>query len=161
MPVYQYACTECGEQLEVRQSFTDDALTVCPVCEGRLRKVLSAVGVVFKGPASTAPTAARPRLVERVRRVRRFVRRVVVRAKESSGSKPPRSRPDKASGTKESPGEGVGQQRERLEQRFLKSTSVNLHVRCGVEGSRLQLSAAGLWTNAARRGRSRLLAWRP
>ena len=49
MPVYQYACTECGEQLEVRQTFTDDALTVCPVCEGRLRKVLSAVGVVFKG----------------------------------------------------------------------------------------------------------------
>ena len=49
MPVYQYACTECGEQLEVRQSFTDDALTVCPVGEGRLRKVLSAVGVVFKG----------------------------------------------------------------------------------------------------------------
>lgn len=49
MPVYQYACTECGERLEVRQSFTDDALTVCPVCDGRLRKVLSAVGVVFKG----------------------------------------------------------------------------------------------------------------
>jgi putative FmdB family regulatory protein len=49
VPVYQYACTECGEQLEVRQSFTDDSLTVCPVCEGRLRKVLSAVGVVFKG----------------------------------------------------------------------------------------------------------------
>jgi putative FmdB family regulatory protein len=49
VPVYQYACTECGEQLEVRQSFTEDALTVCPVCEGRLRKVLSAVGVVFKG----------------------------------------------------------------------------------------------------------------
>ena len=49
MPVYQYACTECDEQLEVRQSFTDDALTVCPACEGRLRKVLSAVGVVFKG----------------------------------------------------------------------------------------------------------------
>jgi putative FmdB family regulatory protein len=49
VPVYQYACTECGEQLEVRQSFTDDPLTVCPACEGRLRKVLSAVGVVFKG----------------------------------------------------------------------------------------------------------------
>lgn len=49
MPVYQYACTECDEQLEVRQSFTDDALTVCPNCSGRLRKVLSAVGVVFKG----------------------------------------------------------------------------------------------------------------
>ncbi|MGH3504301.1 MAG: FmdB family zinc ribbon protein [Nocardioidaceae bacterium] len=49
MPVYQYACTECGEELEVRQSFTDDSLTVCPGCAGRLRKVLSAVGVVFKG----------------------------------------------------------------------------------------------------------------
>ncbi len=49
MPVYQYACTECGDKLEVRQSFTDDALTVCPSCAGRLRKVLTAVGVVFKG----------------------------------------------------------------------------------------------------------------
>jgi putative FmdB family regulatory protein len=49
VPVYEYACTECGEDLEVRQSFTDAALTVCPVCSGRLRKVLSPVGVVFKG----------------------------------------------------------------------------------------------------------------
>jgi putative FmdB family regulatory protein len=49
VPVYQYACTECGEQLEVRQTFTDSALTECPACEGRLRKVLNAVGVVFKG----------------------------------------------------------------------------------------------------------------
>ncbi len=49
MPTYQYACTECDEQLEVRQSFTDDALSVCPSCEGRLRKVFNAVGVVFKG----------------------------------------------------------------------------------------------------------------
>ena len=49
MPTYQYACTDCGEQLEVVQSFSDDALTECPVCGGRLRKVFSAVGVVFKG----------------------------------------------------------------------------------------------------------------
>ena len=49
MPTYQYQCTECGEALEVQQSFTDDALTVCPVCQGRLRKVFNAVGVVFKG----------------------------------------------------------------------------------------------------------------
>ena len=49
VPTYQYACTECGEQLEVVQKFTDDALTVCPACDGRLRKVFSAVGVVFKG----------------------------------------------------------------------------------------------------------------
>lgn len=49
MPTYQYACTECSAQLEVVQSFSDDALTVCPECEGRLRKVYSAVGIVFKG----------------------------------------------------------------------------------------------------------------
>ncbi len=49
MPVYQYACTDCHEELEVRQSFADSSLTVCPTCSGRLRKVLSAVGVVFKG----------------------------------------------------------------------------------------------------------------
>jgi putative FmdB family regulatory protein len=49
VPVYQYACTECGHELEVRQSFTDEPLSACPTCDGRLRKVLSAVGVVFKG----------------------------------------------------------------------------------------------------------------
>ncbi|TDC51993.1 FmdB family transcriptional regulator [Jiangella ureilytica] len=49
MPTYQYACTDCGEPLEAVQKFTDDALTECPVCGGRLRKVFSAVGVVFKG----------------------------------------------------------------------------------------------------------------
>ena len=49
MPTYQYQCTECDEALEVVQKFTDDALTVCPACEGKLRKVYSAVGIVFKG----------------------------------------------------------------------------------------------------------------
>jgi putative FmdB family regulatory protein len=49
VPRYQYVCTACGERLEVVQKFTDDALTVCPACQGRLRKVFSAVGVVFKG----------------------------------------------------------------------------------------------------------------
>ncbi|MFI6743715.1 FmdB family zinc ribbon protein [Nonomuraea sp. NPDC050451] len=49
MPTYQYACNDCGEQLEVVQKFTDDALTICPACEGNLRKVFSAVGIVFKG----------------------------------------------------------------------------------------------------------------
>ena len=49
MPTYQYACTECGHAFEQFQSFSDDALTVCPECEGRLRKVFNAVGVVFKG----------------------------------------------------------------------------------------------------------------
>ena len=49
MPTYQYACTACGHQLEAVQSFADEPLTVCPACEGRLRKVFSSVGVVFKG----------------------------------------------------------------------------------------------------------------
>lgn len=49
MPTYQYSCTECGHFFEQFQSFTDDALTVCPECSGRLRKVFNAVGVVFKG----------------------------------------------------------------------------------------------------------------
>ena len=49
MPTYQYQCTECGAGLEVIQSFTDDNLTECPECAGRLRKVFNAVGVVFKG----------------------------------------------------------------------------------------------------------------
>ena len=49
MPTYQYACTECGHGFEQVQSFSDDTLTVCPECEGRLRKVFNAVGVVFKG----------------------------------------------------------------------------------------------------------------
>ena len=49
MPTYQYTCTECGEPLEAVQKFTDAPLAVCPVCGGRLRKVFSAVGIVFKG----------------------------------------------------------------------------------------------------------------
>ena len=49
MPTYQYRCTECATELEAVQKFTDPPLTVCPQCEGDLRKVFSAVGVVFKG----------------------------------------------------------------------------------------------------------------
>ncbi|MFC4060951.1 FmdB family zinc ribbon protein [Planomonospora corallina] len=49
MPTYQYACTACDNQFEIVQKFTDDALTVCPSCQGELRKVFSAVGIVFKG----------------------------------------------------------------------------------------------------------------
>jgi len=49
MPTYQYACTECEHAFEQFQSFSDDALTVCPECTGKLRKLFNAVGVVFKG----------------------------------------------------------------------------------------------------------------
>lgn len=49
MPTYQYACTDCAERLEVVQKFSDDPLTVCTACGGRLRKVFSPVGIVFKG----------------------------------------------------------------------------------------------------------------
>ena len=49
MPTYQYVCTECGDQVEAVQKFTDDPLTMHDACGGRLRKVFSPVGIVFKG----------------------------------------------------------------------------------------------------------------
>ena len=49
MPVYEYACTACGERTEARQSFDDPPLEECPHCGGRLRKLYSPVGIVFKG----------------------------------------------------------------------------------------------------------------
>ena len=49
MPTYQYTCTDCGEPVEAVQKFNDDPLTVCAACGGRLRKVFSPVGIVFKG----------------------------------------------------------------------------------------------------------------
>lgn len=69
MPTYQYRCSECGHAFEQVQSFSDDALTVCPECNGVLRKVFNSVGVVFKGSgfyktdsrsssSSTTPAAA-------------------------------------------------------------------------------------------------------
>jgi putative FmdB family regulatory protein len=49
VPTYQYACTDCDHVFEAVQSFSDDSLSVCPECGGKLRKVFNAVGVVFKG----------------------------------------------------------------------------------------------------------------
>jgi len=49
VPTYQYTCTYCGQPVEAVQKFTDAPLTVCSVCGGRLRKVFSPVGIVFKG----------------------------------------------------------------------------------------------------------------
>jgi putative FmdB family regulatory protein len=49
VPTYQYVCTECATPLEAVQKFTDDALTQCPTCGGKLRKLFSSVGIVFKG----------------------------------------------------------------------------------------------------------------
>jgi putative FmdB family regulatory protein len=49
VPTYQYACTDCGHRFEEVQAFTDDSLTTCPECAGKLRKVYGSVGVVFKG----------------------------------------------------------------------------------------------------------------
>ena len=68
MPTYEYACTSCGEHVEVVQSFRDDPLTTCPACGGPLRKVFGSIGVVFKGsgfykndsrPAAKESTAAK------------------------------------------------------------------------------------------------------
>ena len=69
MPTYEYACTECGKHVEVVQSMSDAPLDTCATCGGRLRKVFSPIGIVFKGsgfystdsrgkPAKTEPAAA-------------------------------------------------------------------------------------------------------
>lgn len=49
MPIYEYACTACGERTEAKQSFDDPPLTECPLCGGSLRKLYSPVGIMFKG----------------------------------------------------------------------------------------------------------------
>ncbi|GAB3164030.1 hypothetical protein GCM10027059_19370 [Myceligenerans halotolerans] len=49
MPTYAYRCTECDHAFDIHQAFTDDALTACPECSGRLRKVFGSIGVTFKG----------------------------------------------------------------------------------------------------------------
>jgi len=49
MPTYSYRCTECGTAFDIKQAFTDDALTECPTCSGRLRKLFNTVGVTFNG----------------------------------------------------------------------------------------------------------------
>jgi len=50
VPTYEYACKECDEHVEVYQSFTDEPLTECPACGGRLRKVFGNIAITFKGP---------------------------------------------------------------------------------------------------------------
>ncbi|MFF3178480.1 FmdB family zinc ribbon protein [Rhodococcus pyridinivorans] len=49
MPTYSYACTACDNKFDIVQSFSDDSLTECPQCEGKLRKLFNSVGIVFKG----------------------------------------------------------------------------------------------------------------
>jgi putative FmdB family regulatory protein len=49
MPLYEYRCRSCNHQFEIQQSFSDDALTLCPECQGELRKVFNPVGIAFKG----------------------------------------------------------------------------------------------------------------
>ncbi|BAH53942.1 MULTISPECIES: FmdB family zinc ribbon protein [Rhodococcus] len=49
MPTYSYACTECDNRFDIVQSFSDNSLTVCPACSGKLRKLFNSVGIVFKG----------------------------------------------------------------------------------------------------------------
>ncbi|HWM34268.1 MAG TPA: FmdB family zinc ribbon protein [Pseudolysinimonas sp.] len=78
MPTYSYRCTECGTAFDIQQAFTDDSLTECPTCQGRLRKLYNTVGVTFNGsgfyrtdsraaeksgeskPAESKPTESKP-----------------------------------------------------------------------------------------------------
>ena len=102
MPTYSYACTECDNRFDAVQAFSEDALTTCPVCSGRLRKLFGSVGVVFKGSGfyrndsrESAKSYGR-QLVQRVgqeqrvrlarRRPRRLVRLVELVGSDSSSS---------------------------------------------------------------------------
>lgn len=49
MPTYDYACSDCGHRFDIKQSWSDDPLTVCPECSGAIRRVLHPAGVIFKG----------------------------------------------------------------------------------------------------------------
>jgi putative FmdB family regulatory protein len=49
VPTYSYRCTECDTAFDIQQAFTDHSLTVCPTCQGKLRKVFSSIGVTFSG----------------------------------------------------------------------------------------------------------------
>jgi putative FmdB family regulatory protein len=60
MPTYEYECQKCHERLEAFQSFSDAPLTTCPSCGGELRKVFSAVGIVFKGSGFYKNDSRRP-----------------------------------------------------------------------------------------------------
>ena len=100
MPTYQYQCTECGEGLEAVQKFTDDALTECPNCEGRLRKVFSAVGIVFKGSGfyrNDSRGSSSSSHAGRVEQLRRRVRERRPRPESKSETKSSGSRPRRSS----------------------------------------------------------------
>ena len=60
MPTYSYACTECDNKFDAVQAFTDDALTTCPACQGRLRKLFNLLAWCSRAAASTATTAGSP-----------------------------------------------------------------------------------------------------
>ena len=73
MPLYEYRCRNCDHQFEIQQAVTEDALTVCPECEGALRKVFSPVGIAFKGSGfyknDSRSSGSVVRLVGRVLRI--------------------------------------------------------------------------------------------
>ena len=89
MPIYEYACTACGERTEARQGFDDPPLEECPHCGGKLRKLYSPVGIVFKGSGFYATEGRRSTTTSASK-------------KEDSGSTPTAS--DKKSSNKDSSG---------------------------------------------------------
>ena len=88
MPTYSYACTECGNRFDVVQAFTDDALTTCEQCSGRLRKLFNSVGVVFKGSGfyRTDSRESAKSSIQRVRQVELVVEHGGSSSSDKSGS---------------------------------------------------------------------------
>jgi putative FmdB family regulatory protein len=99
VPTYQYACTACGHRFDAVQSFSDSALSECPECSGKLRKLFGSVGVVFKGSGfyrtdsrngstATAPAAASSETKSESKSETKTESKPAAKAAESTSSAP-------------------------------------------------------------------------
>ena len=107
MPIYEYACTACGERTEAKQSFADPPLQECPVCGGKLRKLYSPVGIVFKGSGFYS-TDKKGQKRDRGEKKDSEGSKSQDNKKASSSEKPSSSSSEKSSGDKPSGSKAVG-----------------------------------------------------
>lgn len=67
MPIYEYKCTSCGEHFEVNQKITDSPLSLCSLCGGELKKLITNTSFVLKGSGwyvTDYPSEARKKALE-------------------------------------------------------------------------------------------------
>ncbi len=67
MPTYEYQCTDCRREFEVRQRISEAPLTVCETCGGALKRLLSAAPFILKGEGwyvTDYPSESRKKAIE-------------------------------------------------------------------------------------------------